>query len=311
MQKLVLADSVVSTGIMSDITATECMNSSAKPIESGNAEDWEPGFLMERRKVRSFHRMHQHSGVEVAVTTGGTFSIMYGDSRIVSPPERLTVVWGAIAHGSAEVISGNPVSYSLHIPLAMFMRWELPASLLDGVVGGDVITDERRKRPCSDLDLMKNWYALLKEGDRIAEEIVAMEVNARLIRLARSLTLSRSESLLSKPITSSRENEILERLILEISRRHREKLSVSCIAAAAGISPSYAMSVFRHGCDMTILDYLHHCRITTAQQLLITTKDKMFSIAGDSGFGSVDSFYAAFKRIVGQTPQQFRKSIGK
>ena len=287
------------------------MNSSAKPIESGNAEDWEPGFLMERRKLRSFHRMHQHSGVEVGVSSGGSHTLMYGESRCLLPPDHLCIFWGSVPHGAVQVVSGVPIAYSLHIPLPMFISWELPGVLLDRIVGGQYLLDAPRKRPCSDVDLLKDWYALLRKGDRSAKEIVAIEVKGRLRRLARNLSLSSSASLLSKRVSPSRENEILERLMQEISRRYKEKLTVTVIAAAVGISPSHAMHVFRRRCGMTLLDYLHRCRITAAQQLLITTDNKMFSIACDTGFSSVARFYAAFKRIVGQTPQQFRKSIGK
>ncbi len=279
--------------------------------QRGNIEEWAPGFQMERRRIRRFRMIHQHSEIEVGVVTGGTCSFIFGGVRILRPPGCFSVIWGSVAHGAMEVVSGDPFAYTLHIPVAMFMEWKLPKILLDCVLERKYVVDVPRTRPCSDMDLMKYLAALLKKGDRAAVEIVMLDVQLRLRRLARTLDLSSEDLLQPELVTPHRENKVLESMLLDITRRHRERLSVANIAHAAGISPSHAMHIFRHGCGMTILDYINRCRITTAQQLLISTNDKLLSIALESGFGSVDRFYSVFKRCVGQTPRQFRSSIKK
>jgi AraC family transcriptional regulator, melibiose operon regulatory protein len=73
-----------------------------------------------------------------------------------------------------------------------------------------------------------------------------------------------------------------------------------------GLNPNYAMTVFREGCGLSLWEYVTRLRISHAQRLLLTTDWTMERVALDCGFGSSSRFFAAFRRICGMTPRQYR-----
>jgi AraC-like DNA-binding protein len=62
---------------------------------------------------------------------------------------------------------------------------------------------------------------------------------------------------------------------------------------------------------MSFFDYLNKYRVQYAMTLLGTTGQQssvILNIAFAVGFNSNSAFYAAFKKCVGQTPAQYRKT---
>jgi AraC family transcriptional regulator, melibiose operon regulatory protein len=99
----------------------------------------------------------------------------------------------------------------------------------------------------------------------------------------------------------------MERMAEYIGERFREPLTVAEIAAAVDLNANYAMTAFREGCGLSLWEYVTRLRISHAQRLLLTTDWTVERIALDCGFGAVSRFYAAFKRLCGVTPRQYRR----
>ena len=88
-------------------------------------------------------------------------------------------------------------------------------------------------------------------------------------------------------------------------------LTLPKLADAVGCSANHLSQVINAGFGMSFFDYLNQHRIERAKTLL-TQRDmrssSILNIAFDVGFNSNSTFYAAFKKCVGQTPAQFRQS---
>ena len=69
------------------------------------------------------------------------------------------------------------------------------------------------------------------------------------------------------------------------------------------------MRHFRKIAGMTLLDYITQHRVTCAQRLMITTDMKIIEIAHESGFSSQGQFYSCFKRLTGEAPARYRRSM--
>ena len=90
---------------------------------------------------------------------------------------------------------------------------------------------------------------------------------------------------------------------------HRE-LALDDIAARAMMSTRTLNRRFREQTGTSPLQWLNRCRIRQAQQLLETTGHGVERIALQVGFGSPTTFRDRFKRLVGTSPQAYRRTFG-
>jgi transcriptional regulator GlxA family with amidase domain len=86
-------------------------------------------------------------------------------------------------------------------------------------------------------------------------------------------------------------------------------LTLDEIAAQAGMSTRTLNRRFREQTGTTPLQWLHRARIRRAQYLLETTPYPVERIATQSGFGSPTAFRERFRRVVGTSPQAYRRAF--
>lgn len=83
-------------------------------------------------------------------------------------------------------------------------------------------------------------------------------------------------------------------------------LSLSAIAASVNYSKHHLHRCFSRDAGMTMGDYISRRRLTEAAKMLVFTDRPVLDIAVSVGFGSQQSFSAAFKRMFKKTPCQYR-----
>ncbi|MCF2858135.1 AraC family transcriptional regulator [Pseudoalteromonas sp. SMS1] len=101
------------------------------------------------------------------------------------------------------------------------------------------------------------------------------------------------------------------RLSCALSIIHRDPAhpwTVERLARQSGMSRSAFSSLFHEVIGMTPMAYLSQWRMHLAQDLLRDKQTSMVSIAEQVGYRSESSFSKAFKKIVGVSPGQIRRS---
>ncbi len=91
----------------------------------------------------------------------------------------------------------------------------------------------------------------------------------------------------------------------------RSDLTLPRLAKVVNCSVNHLSHVINSGFGMSFFDYLNKYRVQYAMTLLGTTGQQssvILNIAFAVGFNSNSAFYAAFKKSVGQTPAQYRKT---
>jgi transcriptional regulator GlxA family with amidase domain len=173
-------------------------------------------------------------------------------------------------------------------------------------MGGEMLFETEPERDCSDLAMMRRWHQAYVSGDRDAYRMILLEAEARLLRLA----LRQAIPSPAGPSTGVKgQLGKFERMTVFIAGNYTCAIDVADVAEAVGMHPNSAMRLFRQNCGLTILEYLTMHRIWHAQHLLTTTTMKIRDVAGACGFNTPNRFYAAFQRLVGQLPTDFRKSL--
>ena len=99
----------------------------------------------------------------------------------------------------------------------------------------------------------------------------------------------------------------VHKMIRFLAEHYTNQINVTDVAAAANISPGYAMGAFKQSLGRSIVSYLNQLRLHHAKVALMDSREKVITIALDSGFGSLSRFYEVFIADTGRTPQQFRR----
>jgi AraC-like DNA-binding protein len=103
----------------------------------------------------------------------------------------------------------------------------------------------------------------------------------------------------------------LEHIVLKQQAYLRPDLTLPRLAEAVGCSVNHLSQVINAGIGMSFFDYLNQHRIQHAKALLGDldgSNGAILNIAFTVGFNSNSAFYAAFKKCVGQTPAQYRRT---
>jgi len=100
------------------------------------------------------------------------------------------------------------------------------------------------------------------------------------------------------------------RAVIEYIEEHLDAgPTLEQLAAVARLSPNYFVSQFRRATGLPPHQYVIARRVERAKQLLQTDSDfSLAEVAADAGFSDQSQFSHHFKRQVGVTPRQFRRS---
>ena len=100
------------------------------------------------------------------------------------------------------------------------------------------------------------------------------------------------------------------RMAMEEDHLHRDpNISLWILAKHIGASPNYISQTLSEVIGESFFDFVNGYRIAEAMTLLTTTNDTILNITYDVGFNARSSFYNAFKRVTGQTPTSYRKTM--
>jgi AraC-like DNA-binding protein len=257
------------------------------------------GLAAWERQSHGMQSAHQHLDLELNYVLSGTMRYLVGGRIVTLPPLRLCLLWGGVPHQmlpSTQVVEALWVT----IPLTAVLRWSLPETLIRPLLATGFIADPAPRS--TDLEQLRQWVDDLKTPT--LGEIVLLELEARLRRLARGLV----EPLAEPTATTPSEGTLaaVEAMAHFISQNFQNPIGVTAVAEPAHLHPNYAMTLFRRHVGLTISQYLTLQRIAHAQRLLLTTDMPILEIALESGFSSVSRFYEAFRQQTGNSPRRFR-----
>jgi transcriptional regulator GlxA family with amidase domain len=108
-------------------------------------------------------------------------------------------------------------------------------------------------------------------------------------------------------VAQASEMRALQELQLWIVENLRKRLSVEDLAARVSMSVRNFERVFTREVGATPSQYVLHVRVEACRRLLEHSDKGFKQIADAAGFGSADSMRRAFVRLLGLTPQCYRK----
>lgn len=100
----------------------------------------------------------------------------------------------------------------------------------------------------------------------------------------------------------------MKEILQYIEDNFTEELTLDELSKFANVSKAHLSRVFKKVTGFNITTFITTKRIIKAKELLLTTEDTIDFIAFQSGFESMPYFHRTFKKIIGTTPSNFRKS---
>lgn len=173
---------------------------------------------------------------------------------------------------------------------------------------------------CKELDIMtfghevvadRKISQLIKLSQDLADEKkegYEIEVRNALSSMICLIYENASEKINAKRLISSHGEDRLKKMMEYLHNNYMNKISLSDISYAANVSEREAIRTFNNVLKMSPFAYLMQYRIRRAATMLSETNVSISQIAYDCGFCSASYFGKEFKKIMGTTALEYRKS---
>lgn len=104
---------------------------------------------------------------------------------------------------------------------------------------------------------------------------------------------------------------VTDTMVDYIHNHYEENVNRNILAEIVHLSPEYVGKIFKKEMGVGINEYLNQLRIQKAQNLLDSTNYKIIDIALMVGYDNMPYFSSIFKKTVGMSPAEYKKTIEK
>ena len=252
-----------------------------------------------------------HSQVEFNFISSGSMTYWFDGREVTVGSNQLVLFWGMIPHQVTQCT--DPTDFVvIYAPMSLFIELPELGPLRDAIFRGAMIGANSVRSFESEVFL--KWRTDLMGGEQRLQQLVRDELTARVRRIDvegwRDLRDNTAYNMAGEASGTDHERALRVEMMARFINEHAlETITADDVAKAARLHPNYAMALFKRTVGMTIKQSIIRHRMDTAQSMLIGSDISISQTAFECGFGSISSFYAAFEKRFGVSPQQFRKSI--
>lgn len=102
---------------------------------------------------------------------------------------------------------------------------------------------------------------------------------------------------------------VLDDILYYIDHNYKTNIKLETIAPLFGYNSAYLGKIFTKSTGENFNSYVDHMRIEHSKELLMENRLKVYEIAEQVGYKNVDYFHKKFKKYVGMSPAEYRKTI--
>lgn len=123
--------------------------------------------------------------------------------------------------------------------------------------------------------------------------------------------LSEQFEMFMNAIGNPSRNTVLDDMLYYIDHNFQNNIKLETIASLFGYNSAYLGKIFTQQVGRSFNSYVDHKRIEYSKQLLEDDNLKVYEIARQAGYKNVDYFHKKFKKYVGKSPAEYRKTKEK
>lgn len=244
-----------------------------------------------------------------------SFGYLYSGNRLVITPEKTcTVTKGTIVfihknmpHRTTGKLDENYENFSIKFRDSVLERLihavgeQAVHSLFQQIA--ITLSDDTDRKVRSLIDEIEHEWNTYSSSSNLMLECLFTQMLLLIIK-------DQSETLCSRTGISEKQKILLD-AINYLESNYFLDPSLEETAAAIHISKSYLSKIFTTEMNASYSKYLLCLKIKYAQNLLANTELPITEISVNTGFKNNNYFCDAFKKIVGNTPSQYRKKLKK
>jgi two-component system response regulator YesN len=95
-----------------------------------------------------------------------------------------------------------------------------------------------------------------------------------------------------------------------IEKNYAKEFSLEDISGEIGFNPSYFSQMFKAKTGQTFVQYKNQVRLGKAKELLKKTDKSVTQVAMEVGYNDTSHFIKLYKKIIGETPNEYREKRG-
>lgn len=249
--------------------------------------------------------LHFHNYMEVGVCHYGVGEVVIEDKHYPYRDTPVTIIPPNIPH-DARTVDDNAYWEWLYIDVEnvlqeMYPNDEILAGKIKREVYRNAIFCEQKECPM----LMNILNAIMQEAREkkyMYRESINGFLQAFIVELLRTNKYKAS-------LKKIEQNTLLIASAIDYAEKHyMEEIRMAEMADACNISESYFRKLFLEYMGMSPLDYLNLIRIRKASELIVRTNRSIESISNEVGYKTMSTFIRNFRKFLGKTPYQWKKS---
>lgn len=160
---------------------------------------------------------------------------------------------------------------------------------------------------CNEAIEIAQSYTHRETLDEVNLDMTTFAASSLLNKL-RAYSLNRTRELIDSPSYLTVGYKLVDRINSLLEQRLDGGISIPQIATKLSLSESHLRKRFKLLTGISLGSYLIHYKLNRAVKLLVHSDDSLTQIALDCGYESLAAFSRSFKKQLGVSPSQYRKT---
>ena len=250
------------------------------------------------KRSRNDWALEYHHSIEIFFLVEGKFNFFIDNKIYELRPGDMVLIPPDVLH-KAFYLPDVPITrYMLHCDTKL-----LPKVTRDVLLSSDYYVGHIPKALGSVEDI---FFKLNKEylhPDILSDELILGYMTDLATLIFRSTEVRRSTDVKSS-------NSVVEQAIAYLKNNYSSDVNINELAQSLSLSAAHLSRTFKSETGLGIKEYLIMYRLKQAELMLIEYPSKPISeIAYDCGFNDSNYFASCFRKAVGVTPTEFRKTV--
>ncbi len=251
---------------------------------------------------------HWHPEVEITLVEKGGFTITVDGQEFVAEKDDVYLTSPNSLHSISNGI-GKDKTYDtmiLSLSLINFIEnTDIKEKIITPLIENKIYFPPLIKRSSEHGEKIYSLVKEMVELNRQNNTSSHMQTSLRLLEL---LVYLYDNQLFVHITNQSFEIERIRKVTSFIEENYQKIITLAQLAQLCGLSEKYFCTIFKSATGKTPIEYVNCVRIKSACDKLIETHETVTSIALESGFDNISYFIRQFKKIMGQSPSEWRKT---